>query len=125
MLFKDKKNGDLIKAEAMGNIKTMPNPDAHEPMLAPDVPAIIDNPDDFRSAVGYAQLSGEYSNIEVSERLFKHIIKSGQATSFTYGQPAVRVFLAGTKDAVLKQERMNIDEYNAHIISEKQKNANQ
>lgn len=123
MIFKDKKNSDLIKAEAMGTIQTMPSMEQGEERPLLDVPDVIDNPDDFRAAVGHAQLAGEYKEIEVSERLFKHIIKSGQATSFTYGQPGVRVFLTGTKEKVLKQEKMNTDEYNLHMIKEKQKNA--
>ena len=65
----------MKQAEAMGEIKTMPEVTLPPPVQVVEKSSVIDNPEEFRMAIGNAQMEGlEY--IEVTEKLFKYLMKN-------------------------------------------------
>lgn len=70
----------------------------------------IDNTEDFRLAVGTAQMDGiEY--VEVGEKLFKYLLRGAKTRYLTYGNPGIKVFLKGTMDDILDEEEMSAEDY--------------
>ena len=100
-------------AEAQKMILTMPEM-VEGPVVSGDVPEIIDNPEDFRMAIGNAQMNGEDA-IEVSEKVFKYIIKNNKTKYFTYGSPGVKVYKVGTKKDLDAEEKMGAEAYHDMI----------
>lgn len=113
---------DLKTAEALGQIKTLPET-PELPMVEETEEAVIDNPQDFQIAIGNAQMDGA-DHIEVTERLFKHLIKGAKTKYITYGNPGIKVFMKGTRDKIEREESMNAEDYANHILKNKQANAN-
>jgi hypothetical protein len=109
MLGKGNKEKDFSLAEAAGHLKTMPVSKGNvvEDVIVDDV--VVDNPEDFRMAIGRAQMAGRES-IEVSEELFNYLVKNNQTEYLTYGSPGVKVYRAGTRDKIEKFEALNPDE---------------
>lgn len=98
-------------AEAMGEIVTMP--EINESVVGikePQEEIIIDNPEDFRMAIGQAQMEGEES-IEVGEKLFKYLLKNSKSPYLTYGDPGIKVYLKGTRDKLEREEKMSAEAY--------------
>jgi hypothetical protein len=106
--LKGTKEKDMAVAESLGHIKTMPV--AKTNILAEEFnDKVVDNPEDFRVAIGHAQLSGK-DYIEVSEPLFNYLVKNNQTEYLTYGSPGVKVFKEGTKDKILNMENLPPEE---------------
>lgn len=103
-----KKDGDLKSAESLGQIKTSPKADVTETDAV--VSEVIDNPEEFRMAIGNCQLEGR-NWVEVSERLFNYLIKNQKTAYITYGDPGIKVFKTGTRAGIAKEERMSAEEY--------------
>jgi len=112
----------LETAEALGEIKTVP-----DLVTAPDVPeeetlGVIDDPQDFRVAVGNAQMEG-HEYIEVSERLFNHLARKSKTAYLTYGEPGVKVFKVGTREEIEKIEKMSAENYGNYMGRKAAENA--
>lgn len=103
-----KKDGDLKSAESLGQIKTAPQAETVETKI--ETSEVLDNPEEFRMAIGNCQLEGR-GWIEVSERLFNYLIKNQKTAYITYGDPGIKVFKAGTRAGIAKEERMSAEEY--------------
>lgn len=103
---------DLRMAEAAGVIKSADFSEAPPAIVTPDT--VYDNPEDFRVAIGYAQMEG-LTHITVSERLMKHLSRSDKVESITYGSPGVRVYKVGCKEKLDKLESMRAEEYGDYI----------
>lgn len=96
-------------AESLGQIKTMPEID--ETVVAPkEEQKIIDSPEEFRLAIGQAQMEGEDS-LEVGERLFKYLLKNSKSPYLTYGDPGIKVYLAGTREKYEREDAMNAEAF--------------
>lgn len=109
--MKDQKSIDFGKAEALGQVKTMPKAmeDKAEEITGEDLTG-IDSIDAFRIAVGNAQLEGlEY--VEVSEKFFRYLVKNQKTPYLTYGDPGVKVFIQGTREVILAEESLNAEMY--------------
>lgn len=96
-------------AESLGQIKTMPEID--EKVVALEEPKkIIDSPEEFRLAIGQAQMEGEDS-MEVGEKLFKYLLKNSKSPYLTYGDPGIKVYLAGTREKYEREDAMNAEAF--------------
>lgn len=99
------KNKDLGDAEAVGNLKTMPP--KQDPIVEKNYEGVVvDNPEDFRMAVGHAQMAhAEY--IEVSARMFEYLVKNNKTEYITYGSPGIKVYKEGTREKIEAWERLS------------------
>lgn len=98
-------------AEANGHIKTLP--EITETVVESKIPEnITDNAEDFRLAIGRAQMDG-LDYVEVSERLFNYLVKNQKTNYLTYGSPGIKVFKTGTRDQILREEKLNAEEFSA------------
>lgn len=88
------------------------------------LPDVLDTLEDFRSAVGQAQLSGK-GHVVVSPRIF-HFLTSGKETPFLdFGSPSIRVYCSDTMQKVVEIEEMNLDTFHKHRLELKQKKKQQ
>ena len=109
-------------AESLGELHTMPEID--EKVIDPtQAPAIIDNPEDFRIAIGQAAMEGE-DHVEVSEKLFKYLVKNSKTRYLTYGEQGIKVYKAGTKDENDKIDKMSAESYIEWEAKQKQAGLN-
>lgn len=118
-MSKQNGNQDFKRAEAIGQIKTMPTQAEPVGIAEPEAEGVVSTPHDFQAAIGRCQMEGP-DYLEVSDKLFSFLVKGQKTDSLTYGKPAIRVFRAGTRDAVLKIERLNAEQY--HEFAMKQAN---
>lgn len=109
----------LKDAQALGELHTMPEV-LDVPQERLEISGVIDNPEDFRMAVGNAQLDG-VEHLEVSEKLFKYLLKNSKSRYITYGNPGVKVYLAGTKDKYDYEDSLNAEAHHEYLVKEKQK----
>ena len=103
------KRDEFKDAESQKLILTMPEM-TEGPVVSGDVPEVIDNPEDFRMAIGQAQME-HHDSIEVSEKVFNYIIKNNKTKYFTYGSPGIKVYKVGTKEALDREESMSAEAY--------------
>jgi hypothetical protein len=110
-------------AESLGEIRTMP--EINEKAIGPvaELPEVIDNPEDFRMAIGNAQMNGaEY--VEVGEKLFKYLLKNSKSKYLTYGAPGIKVYKAGTREQYEREDKMTAEAFAEYEAKQKQMNAN-
>lgn len=70
---------------------------------------------DFERAYRVATMEG-VDTLEVSSEVFDYLCTDKNSASLTWGKPGVRVFKAGTVEAILKEESMRAeDSYSAEI----------
>jgi hypothetical protein len=70
---------------------------------------VIDSTEDFRFAMGEAQLTGK-KNLEVSHRLFDHLTLGKPTPYIIYGNPAVKIYREGTMDQIEKLESLDVED---------------
>lgn len=103
-------NEDLKKGEALGMVRTMPTktePVAMRPVFDSEV-GVVDSPHEFQGAIGQAQMEGlEY--VEVSERMFSYLLKNNKSNYLTYGSPGIKVYRAGTRAQMEREDRMSAE----------------
>lgn len=121
----DLKTDIFRDAEALSKIKALPT--AKE-MSAPVVhrQEIIDDPGEFQSAVGRCQMTMHEDGkdyIEVSERVYKYLLKNNISRYITYGDPGVKIYLAGTKEENDDIDRMSAEAYH-NYLGQKKRNGN-
>lgn len=106
-------------------LSQLPEPQ-HEPVTPPKSETkrtsddVVRNLEDYLPAIHRAQLTGE-TDIEVAEDIFRMPRLGGinpKTTSFTTGNPGVRVFLEGTKDDTLKKEKLSAEAYHEAYMAE-------
>jgi hypothetical protein len=86
-------------------------PEIDEKVVALEEPKkIIDSPEEFRLAIGQAQMEGEDS-MEVGEKLFKYLLKNSKSPYLTYGDPGIKVYLAGTREKYEREDAMNAEAF--------------
>lgn len=108
------KRNEMKDAEALGHIKTMP--EVVEAARAEAPPSVaIDNPEEFRLAVGQAQMEG-IDHLLVTEKLMSYLLRGNKSESLTYGDPGIRIFVEGTKEEIERVERMNAEQFQTHYI---------
>lgn len=125
-MAKDQKN--LFKeAEALGRLKS--GPVMAEP--TPEIPhesKVIDNPNDFQFAIGQAQMAmqeGEGEDfVEVSPELFRYLVKNQKTSYLTYGDPGIKVYLAGTREACEIRDSLSADEAYTRTMMERSRKSN-
>lgn len=71
--------------------------------------SVIDNLEDFRFAVGEAQVIGKKA-IEVSERVYTHLTLGKDTPYIIWGKPAVKVYKVGTMDRTERLESLSVEE---------------
>lgn len=104
---------ELRKAEAMGQIKTLPDK-IETPVEVKEAKTAIDNPDDFKAALFDVQTDSEKFEekfLIVTEKLFNYLAKKHKTEYLTYGDPGVRVYKEGTKAGIDKKESLNAEQY--------------
>lgn len=110
---------EFLEAQARGDLHAMPErPD----IVKSEAPAevVIDNPEEFRRAVGMAQMSRKAdAHVVVSEALFSFLSGNQKTRYMTYGSPGVRVFKPGDRESVLDIERMTHEEYAQYVSRQK------
>jgi hypothetical protein len=111
---------EFKKSEALGKIKTMPKIE-EKAVVEIEKEKVIETPDEFRIAMGNAQMD-DVEYIEVSEKLFKHLLKNHKSKFLTYGDPGIKVYVAGTREKYEAEEAMSADAYYEYSIREKQLN---
>lgn len=109
-----KMNNEFKKAESKGQIKTMPEAELELPIQEEKMPEIISNPEEFRMAIGHAQMEG-LDFIEVSENLFKYLLKKSKSKYLTYGNPGIKVYQVGTREEIEKEEGMGAEQHHDYI----------
>jgi hypothetical protein len=104
------------EAEALGAIKTLPNFKEDQEIEYNEEPTakVIDSPREFEMAVANAQMEGD-EHIEVSERLFNHLVKKAKTPYLTYGKPGIKIFKEGTKEEIQRIEKMNAEDYGNYV----------
>lgn len=111
MLGKGTKDKDFANAEAAGHLKSMPMSKANMVETSAYEEKVVDNPEDFRIAIGHAQMAGK-DFVEVSEELFNYLVKNNPTEYITYGSPGVKVFKEGTRAKIESLERLSPEESN-------------
>lgn len=81
---------------------------------------VLDDLEKFRTAVGQAQMTG-HDYLEVSERLFKYLVKDANSKFLTYGQPGIKVYKAGTREQLERDQHMSSDDYYKRLVEERKK----
>lgn len=104
------KTDEFKKAEALGQIKTMPAEKELPAPVEPEPIEIVNDPASFAAAIGNAQME-DIDSIEVGEKLFKHLMRNSKAKYLTYGNPGIKVYLAGTRDQIEREENMSAEAY--------------
>lgn len=80
---------------------------------------IIDDLGTYREALGQAQMSG-IESLEVSDRLFKFLVQTDPNTAYlTVGKPGVKIYRAGTKEQIKKNESLSADQNLERLTKEK------
>lgn len=105
-------------AEALGELKTMPELADEASTQDIDLEKPLENPDDFRMGIAHAQMEGR-GYVEVTEKLFKYLLKRAKSEYLTYGDPGIKVFLQGTREGIEERERMNAEQYNEYVTKKK------
>lgn len=114
---------DFKKAEALGQIKTMPETPAETmPEVIEQSMPVIDNPADFQAAIGNAQMD-ELDYIEVTEKMFKYLAKNSKTKYLTYGNPGIKVFIQGTREEMQAEDNMSAEAYHDLVGKRKSQNA--
>lgn len=98
----------LKDAEAIGQIKSLPEV-AVQPAVVEEASEVLDTPHDFQMAIGNAQMDGK-EFVEVSEKLFKYLVKNNKTNYLTYGDPGVKVFKVGTREEIENEESMTAEQ---------------
>lgn len=96
-------------AESIGEIHTMPEIDEQIFEEKKEI-TTIDNPEEFRMAIGAAEMNGE-EYVEVSEKLFKYLLKNSKSRYLTYGNGGIKVYLKGTKPENDKIDKMSAEQF--------------
>ena len=113
---------DLFKeSESRGHIKSLKAKKEDPVEVTPTSELAIDNPEDFRMAIGNAQMEG-LDYIEVTEKLFSYLVKNNKTNYLTYGEPGIKVFKVGTREEIQRLENMSAEEHLNYTIKMKQKN---
>lgn len=109
MARKPKTMDEFGIAEAVGELNTLA--EEFEPTKeAKEETNIIDNPEDFRIAIGQAEMNGE-KFVEVSEKLFKYLVKNSKTRYITYGDGGIKVYKAGTKEENDYIDKLTAEQY--------------
>lgn len=101
-------------AESLGEIHTMPEEITKDVETKEEEVEVIDSPDAFRIAVGHAEMEGK-NHIEVSERLFKYLVKNSKTRYITYGDGGIKVYKVGTKEENDKIDSMTAEQYIEYV----------
>lgn len=105
---------EFNKAEALGQVVSAPALEEPIVEIEESIPEVADNPDDFRLMIGNAQME-QIEHIEVTERMFKHLLKNNKSQYLTYGSPGIKVYKVGTKKEIDKIEKMSAESYGNYI----------
>lgn len=97
-------------AESLGEIQTMAESDETGLQQQENEVTLIDNPEDFRIAIGQAAMNGE-DYVEVSEKLFKYLVKNSKTRYLTYGDNGIKVYKVGTKQENDRIDKMTAEAY--------------
>lgn len=125
-MAKDQRN--LFKdAEALGQLKS--GPVVAEPVAeTPHETKVIDNPNDFQYAIGRAQMAMQEGDgedfVEVSEELFKYLVKNQKTSYLTYGSPGIKVYLAGTREACEIRDSLSAEDAYARGVRDRSHKVN-
>ena len=116
MARKPKTMDEFGIAEAVGELNTLAG--EFEPTKeAKEETNIIDNPEDFRIAIGQAEMNGE-KFVEVSEKLFKYLVKNSKTRYITYGDGGIKVYKAGTKEENDYIDKLTAEQYIEYIAKQ-------
>ena len=116
MARKPKTMDEFGIAEAVGELNTLA--EEFEPTKeAKEETNIIDNPEDFRIAIGQAEMNGE-KFVEVSEKLFKYLVKNSKTRYITYGDGGIKVYKAGTKEENDYIDKLTAEQYIEYIAKQ-------
>lgn len=108
---------EFEQAEMLGEIVTSPFDDTKEE-IKEEVSEVIDDPNEFRMAIGQAQMEG-YEYVEVSEKMFKYLLRKSKSKYLTYGDPGIKVFQVGTREEIEREESLSAEQYHEHIMRKK------
>lgn len=97
------------ESEAKGEMHSMPElPEEIIDYKEPE--KLCGTPEEFRTAVGRAQLDG-LDYVEVTEELFNYLVKNQKTNYLTYGSPGIKVFKKGTREQLLREDLMKSEEW--------------
>jgi hypothetical protein len=119
MSKKDSNQTKFENAEALGDLKTLPFEEEDlADVVGDDVAEIISKPIEFQMAIGHAQMEGK-DFVEVTPELFQYLVKKAKTKYLTYGDPGVKVYKAGTREEIEREENMNAEHYHEHIMKKR------
>ena len=104
---------EVKTAEALGHIKRMP--EAKEELKEEALEDVLSNPEEFRAAIGSAQMDGK-EFVEVTEDLFKFLIRKQKTRYITYGDPGIKVYIHGTREEIENEDMMNAEDHHTYVI---------
>ena len=82
------------------------------------VETVPNTPSEFRSAVDAAQMHGK-DYIEVTQRLFDHLLHGQKSPMLMYGTPTIKVFVEGTREKVEADMMLTPEQLAQKIAKEK------
>lgn len=108
---------ELRKAQIKGEIATLPESMAAEEEKPEEKKAaVIDDPHSFQAAIAEAQMEGG-DHVIVSEKLFQFLLKKAKGNRYlTYGNPGIKVYCEGTKEACDVEDEMSAESYHNYIM---------
>lgn len=57
--------------------------------------------------------------LEVTDEVFKMLVRNQKTNYLTYDSPGIKVFRVGTRDQILKEEAMTPEAYSSYIASKR------
>lgn len=103
-------------SEALGHIRSMPLVEESAPLPEAEETSVIGDPSVFHMEIGRAKIEGtEY--IEVTPELFKMLIRNQKTPALVY--EGIKVYIAGTREDIERENRMNAEDYGSYIIKKK------
>lgn len=121
MARKPKLTDEFGIAESLGEITTL-DEEITPAKAAIEEKGVIDNPEEFRIAIGQAEMSGE-KYVEVSEKLFKYLVKNSKTRYITYGDGGIKVYKVGTKTECDYIESLTAEQYIDYMAKQGTTNA--
>ncbi len=108
-----KQKDTKITSDTKGEFKPLPEAIVPQDDVVEENP-VVQTPEMFSHALSMAQMEGR-DYLDVSERVFKYLVRNNKTDSITVGNPGVRVFIEGTREKILSLENLSIEEYNRQI----------
>lgn len=83
---------------------------------------ILDNPEEFRTAIGQAQMNNVHA-LEVTDKLFRYLTRDSDSPFITYGDPGIKVYKVGTRQDIEGRQNMTAELYHEYLSEQRKAKA--